>query len=444
MPVIVTIVSAIVGNILGYTMFKQFFVDAYYGSYSLPTYQTTWNLEAFILTTIIPSIIMLLINIWIVSKKLELSPLKFLRHDLTTKTKKKAVRLSSKLDFFSRFRIRIILQNIPNYITMFIGMLFAEFVLLFGFMFSPMLEQYQEDIGNSMFATYQYILKDTVETNTPNAEKYSVNSLIVDTSNDIKDSVSIYGLIKNSKYVDISLSEDDVYISYAYAKKYHVNIGDIITLKNPYGNARYGFTVTGIYEYPSTLAVFMHNTKFNNVFNCDSDYFNGYFSNQEIKDISSKDISSVITVDDLTKVSRQLLVSMGTNSKLFLWFGVIMFTLLIYLLSKLIIEKNANSISMTKILGYSNIEIAQLYILATCVATVISLLVGLPLTNALMKMVFEYAIAEKMSGWIPYIVNFDIFIKMFLLGIVSFTIVAVTQLFKIKKIPMTDALKNVE
>ena len=103
---------------------------------------------------------MLLINIWIVSKKLELSPLKFLRHDLTTKTKKKAVRLSSKLDFFSRFRTRIILQNIPNYITMFIGMLFAEFVLLFGFMFSPMLEQYQEDIGNSMFATYQYILKD--------------------------------------------------------------------------------------------------------------------------------------------------------------------------------------------------------------------------------------------------------------------------------------------
>ena len=99
---------------------------------------------------------------------------------------------------------------------------------------------------------------------------------------------------------------------------------------------------------------------------------------------------------------------------------------------------------MTKILGYSNIEIAQLYILATCVATVISLLVGLPLTNALMKMVFEYAIAEEMSGWIPYIVNFDIFIKMFLLGIVSFTIVAVTQLFKIKKIPMTDALKNVE
>ena len=123
MPVIVTIVSAIVGNILGYTVFKQFFVDAYYGSYSLPTYQTTWNLEAFILTTIIPSIIMLLINVWIVSKKLELSPLKFLRHDLTTKTKKKTIRLSSKLDFFSRFRIRIILQNLPNYITIWIYVL---------------------------------------------------------------------------------------------------------------------------------------------------------------------------------------------------------------------------------------------------------------------------------------------------------------------------------
>ena len=38
---------------------------------------------------------------------------------------------------------------------------------------------------------------------------------------------------------------------------------------------------------------------------------------------------------------------------------------LIYLLSKIIIEKNAQSISMVKILGYTNGEISKLYIMST-------------------------------------------------------------------------------
>ena len=44
-------------------------------------------------------------------------------------------------------------------------------------------------------------------------------------------------------------------------------------------------------------------------------------------------------------------VSMGNMMVLFQGFGVIMFVLIIYLLSKIIIEKNAQSISMAKITG---------------------------------------------------------------------------------------------
>lgn len=82
---------------------------------------------------------------------------------------------------------------------------------------------------------------------------------------------------------------------------------------------------------------------------------------------------TVITEDDLTKLSRQLTVSMGDFMVLFKYFGVTMFLLLMYLLSKQIIEKNAGSISMVKILGYSNGEIGGLYIVATTAAVVVSL-----------------------------------------------------------------------
>ena len=443
MPLIVTIVSAIVGNILGYTVFKQFFADLYYGSYSLPTYVTIWNAEAFVLTTIIPFIIMMVINVWIISKKLELSPLKFLRHDLDTTSKKKSIRLSTKMVFFSRFRLRVIFQNMPNYITLFVGILFANFILLFGLMFPPLLSVYQDSICDSMFSDYQYILKDEVETNNKDAEKCSVNSLNVYGSA-IDDSVSIYGIVKDSKYIDLSLNDDDVYVSSAYAEKYDIKVNDIITLKAPYGKARYGFTVTGIYEYPSTLAVFMSIPKFNQSFNCEDDYFNGYFSNSKITDIDQKDISSIITVDDLTKVSRQLQRSMGDMTSILSGFGMIMFALLIYLLSKLIIEKNTNSISMTKILGYSNIEISKLYIMSTTLVTVISMLLSIPLCDLTMRLIFKNYVAKALSGWMPYYVPNITFVKMFLMGMVCYILVAVTQLIKIKKIPMDKALRNVE
>lgn len=70
----------------------------------------------------------------------------------------------------------------------------------------------------------------------------------------------------------------------------------------------------------------------------------------------------VIDLESLTKVSRQLDVSMGSMMGLVDAFAVLMFMILIYLLSKIIIEKNAQSISMVKILGYSNREISRLYI----------------------------------------------------------------------------------
>ena len=73
---------------------------------------------------------MLLVNLVLISKRLKLTPLKFLRRDLSTSKKQKAVRLPD-IRFFDRFRLRIILQNKSSYITLFVGIVFANILLLF-------------------------------------------------------------------------------------------------------------------------------------------------------------------------------------------------------------------------------------------------------------------------------------------------------------------------
>lgn len=76
LPVVITLIGALVGNILGYTLLKQVCAGMYYGSYSLPTYVTI--VEAFWMTTVVPVIIMLTINSGVTYYKLRLSPLKFI------------------------------------------------------------------------------------------------------------------------------------------------------------------------------------------------------------------------------------------------------------------------------------------------------------------------------------------------------------------------------
>ncbi|MFR4319385.1 MAG: hypothetical protein ACLT2Z_08510 [Eubacterium sp.] len=100
---VVSFVAAIIGNILGYSLFKNMVADVYYGSYSLTTYKTLWNARAFVLTTVIPLIIMFIINLVSLVNKINLSPLKFLRRDLSKRKKRKASRLPGFK--FSRVRL---------------------------------------------------------------------------------------------------------------------------------------------------------------------------------------------------------------------------------------------------------------------------------------------------------------------------------------------------
>lgn len=442
MPVLVTLFSAVVGNILGYTYFRMVAEDMYYGSYCLSTYEVLWNADAFIQTTVIPVVLMIVINYVMLVSKLRLSPLKFIRRDLSKRQKKKVIRLNTKIGIMKRFRIRIICQNMPNYVMIFVGIFFANIILLLGMAFPALLDKYQEDITSNMICEYQYVLKAPVETKEEGAEEYCAGSLTYVDENGREEGVTLFGIVPDSQYLDIQLAGKGIYISNALSEKYGVLEGDTLKLKE-YGDDTYSFVVEGIYYYPAGLSVFMTQEYFNETFDYDEDYFNGYFSDTEIEDIDDMYIATRITVNDMTKVSRQLNDSIGIMLDLFFVFGVLMFMLIIYLLSKIIIEKNAQSISMTKILGYTNNEIGGLYIMSTTIVVIASMILTLPLVDRIMEWVCMIMMSE-FSGWLPYYVPVSAYIVIVVSGILAYAVIAFMQFRKVKKVPLDMALKNVE
>lgn len=261
-PVTVTLISAIIGNVVGYTVMVKYMASMYYNSYSLPTYNTLWNAEAFIDTTVIPVILMFIINYFVLASKLRISPLKFLRRELSKRTRRKAVRLNTKIPFMHRFRLRVVFQNISNYITLLAGILFASVIVIFSLMFGPLIDDYSKLVGKSIIADYQYVLKAPAETKVSGAEKYCVESLKTLPGKYMEDEITIYGISDNSKYVKADIPDGKVYVSNGYMDKFGIEKGDKIELKDPYSNKKYKFEVAGSYKYDAVISVFMNRNTF--------------------------------------------------------------------------------------------------------------------------------------------------------------------------------------
>lgn len=451
-PVIVLLIASLVGNVLGYTVLKGFMANMYLDSYSLTPYKTVMNVNAFIDTTIIPIAILVAINLFMLVRKLSLSPLKFIRRDLKKRQRKKAFKLNTKINIMTRFRLRVLFQNIPNYITLFFGIFFANIIIIFCLMLTPVVEDLENATIDNIIATNQYVLRvpDDVnaetakmfETNTKGAEKFSMTNLEI-RKNDHTDAVNVIGFEKSSKYFHEKFDGEGVYISTPYAEKYSVKKGDTITLNEAYTDKEYKFKVAGIYEYPSSITVFADREYLNETLGKSSDYFSGYFSNEEITDINERLIASVITKEDLTKTTRQLKVSMGNLMSAFVAVGVVVFVLVIYMLAKVIIEKNTQSISVAKILGYNKREISGIYIRATTVVTILSLIISIPVVDIALKAMWR-ALMMEYSGWMNMNVPLMVYAETIALGVVTYALVALALKRKAGKVPMDEALKNVE
>jgi putative ABC transport system permease protein len=444
LPILSFILGMIVGNVLGYTGLHDFMMNIYRSMYSLGAVKTSWNSEAFLKTTLVPTLIMIAINLAILTWKLRIRPLAFLRREISGSKKKRAARLSTKIPFTWRFRIRIILQNMSNYVTMAVGVVLAGAIIIFGLMFQPLLEEVSKRIADTTISRYQYILKTPEEASEAGAEKFAAETLETAHEDYKTDEVTVYGIVEGSRYIKKPIPAGQVLLSNGFMDKYGVHEGDTVSLYDKYSDRFYDFKVAGEYPYEASLAVFARIDDFNETFDKTPDYYSGYFSDEKLGSLTTSNVYMVADSEAIGGFADQLWKSFADFMGPVRWFGVIMFVLMVYLLAKQVIERNAVSISMTKILGFTPGEIGGLYIVSTSIMVIGSLFLAIPLVDRLLKLIFKTYLYKRLSGYLPYCVSSDCYINMVLLGVGSYIAVAALQLLKIRRIKKSEALKTIE
>lgn len=460
LPVVVTLIGAVIGNVLGYTAFRGMAVSLYYESYSLPYCHLVWSPTALVKTTVIPLVLMFFINLIVIVKKLQLSPPQFLRHDLR-KTRHSNARRIPAWSFLRRFRLRVMFQNLPNYVVLIFGVIFIELMMCFAFGLPDSLDHYGSRAPEMIFADYQYMLmgyKDSegnvIETSESSAERFSAKTLLypketgsfrTGMGSGQDESVTVYGILPDSSYVNMpgELPEKNVYLSSAFMEKFELDTGDTIALHEEYENKTYEFTVYGTIDYEGGIAVFMDQDTFLEVFDKKPGEFTGYFSRNEITDIDEQDIATVITAEDISKVATQLDHSLGGIVNAFKYVLIVLAAALIYLLAKIIIERNERSISMVKILGFKNTEIGSLYIIPTAVVVVLCTVAGFAAGHFLMTGVFKVFML-KMDGYFSYYMRPSSMILSVVYLLFGYLAVSVVDYIRIRRIPLNEALKNME
>ena len=488
-PVIVTLAAALCGNILGYTLLVKPYSTVYYRSFNLPAFKALFNSQALILTTVVPIIIMLFINYAYLVKSLKYSPLDFLRHSISKKKYRK-IQPFKFADFKTRFRFRVLINSIGDYIIMAIGIFIISILLFYAFSASPTFDKFSKASSAGLVSKYQYILKSPVpleaigsdsgatsdsgidshsnidsgssisshsntdlESNNASdsgikqqAEKFTISSgsvyMRIRKSNE---EISTMGISDNSLYfknLNLSKSDNNVVISDGLAKKAEKDVGDYIKIKNEITGKTREYKISAIYKYEPALTAFFPREQLNKIIGKDNGYFNGYLSNQKLN-IDEKFLANTVDKETVSDAGKTLKNIVGPMLDVFTYASLTFFFVFIFILTKIIINKNRLSIAYLKIFGYTRREISLIYIMPTTVVLILTFILSWPLQKKLLGYI-SFVAFSKFAGYFELAISSTLFFKAFGYALLIYILVCIGQVYNISKINYGEVLKNRE
>lgn len=497
LPTLTGLVGGIVGNVAGYTLLSAPMRDLYYNSYSLPPFVASFDAQVFFFTTVVPFVLLVGITFVGLVRKLGATPLAFLRNEVGHKSRRANLVLPARLPFGLRFRLRVFLRNASHFVVLFFGISFCSLLLLFGLCMMPLVEHYVEQLKSDVVASHLYMLKAplqldgtaaeraawsavetlattehpeeefdlaelvdmaalslTVDTsanpvntqkNTPEAitqaERFCATSLNVDRIySDTPEEVTVYGIEEDSRYwSDMDVSDGKVVIGAGMASKMDKKPGDVVTYTDKYTNETYDLTVASVWGSSANMSTYMSREAFIDLFDKDEDYFSGYASDVPLA-LDQRYVATEITPESMSSAAEQMQESMGSIMGMMLYVSVPIYLVLIYLLTKTVIDRSARYISYMKVFGYHNREVSRLYVRAITTTVLVSLVASLPFVLWLITILVRVVMDRYAGNLAIYIAPISL-VQVVAIGAAAYAAIALMHVLRIRRVSLALALK---
>lgn len=276
------------------------------------------------------------------------------------------------------------------------------------------------------------------------AEKYAVYQLQYDRGNgNGEEAISVYGISPNSRYwKNLDVGDGRVVFGGGLLDKFGWSEGQKVELRDKYEARDYSLEYAGkdcIWGSKSDMNIYMSIDDFNELFDNDAAYFNGYVSDEKL-DLDARYFAGDTTPDDMRAVGDQFIGMMSKMIGMMIGLAVFIFLLFMYLLTKGVIDHSARSISYMKVFGYRDGEISHLYIRSITLCVAASLVLSLPVIIGSLTAIFR-------SMLLSYNGNIEIYVPAWSMavcvgiGFATYLIVALLHMRSIKRVSLAEALK---
>lgn len=443
-PIIISLLGGILGTILGIITVSPLlhYMITYF---NIPSIDSSYSPLYIAISPIIP-LIFLVTSVWIIaSKALKLSPLQLMRGNIGNS---KVGKLEKKLKLYrfkfeTKFKIRELWRNIPRTLILILGVTIASMFLLLGFISKNSIDSILEKgYKNTYKYEYNYILNKIHNENTYGGDEYNFSSF---KTGENGENFSIYGLKSNAKSISLvdknnsPLIFDRTIITLPLAEELNLSIGDTIQVINNYTNVKSSLKIDAIANSYMDKAIYMPLDKFNKIMNLPEDSFIGIYSdkplnidNSKIFKLGSK-TESIAAFNSILEPLKYSLIIMGLIS-------AIISLIVIYIITTLIVEENKGSISMLKVLGYTNKEINSLIINSGRIPVIIGYLISIPLLIASIKKLMD-SVTKGTNFSLPINIDYIYTITGFVIIYLTYELSKYLARKKVLSVQMSDSLK---
>ena len=496
LPIVVGVAGAIAGNALGYTLLVLPMQNLYYNSYGFPPYHTTFNLGVLVFTTIVPLVLLVVITFIGLVRKLKATPLQFLRREITHRSKRSSMHLPEQLRFVTRFRLRVFVRNLSHFATLFFGIMFGSLLLLFGLAMMPLMNHFAEESAKDVPAEHLYVLKTPMEIdvtssereamaaaeelmltedlgsidpahllglylessrvdaeanvantleNSPEAigqaEKFAMTTLQTPRRlGSLSEDITVYGIQPDSRYwSDVPVQDGKACVGLGAQQKCAIGLDEAREFTDKYTGDSYEISFDQTVGNATTMSVYLTLDDFNRLLGNDADYFSGYASDLPLA-LNSRYVATEITPEQMMGVAEQMQDSMGTMAQSLLYAVVPLFLILIYLLTKTVIDRSARYISYMKVFGYHDREISKLYVRSITVTVLVSLVLCLPIIVGVIDLLVQVMMSQY-SGNLEIWIAPQTYAIEVLIGAATYAVVALLHMRRIHRVPLALAMK---
>lgn len=409
----VSLVGAALGIILGKYFLGSVFLNLEMSFFEVPNGKVFINPKTYLVALLV-IIVISIITFMTSYKELKKKPADSLKNELP-KIKNGSLNLTTKgilkkLNFASKWNLRDIFRNKFRTITGIIGIVgcCTLIVCALGMLNSMnyFIKLQFDDLYNF---DYKLSLKENIsEANLKSiTNKYGNNTsetlaIEIKDQNDNRESNTIFvddsnGYIRfiDDKYNFTKLdSSDGIYVTYKFADKYDIKIGDKVKW-HVYGNKKYYESkVVGFYKDPQVQGLTATKEYIESLgitYEPDCLYTNRDLS--KIKNI--KDVEVIQNINELKEAINNMLSMMKKMIIIIVVFAVLLGVVIIYNMSILSFGEKEYQFATLKVLGFNNRRIEKIFSLQNSWICIVSIILGLPLGHSLTSYLFKACLDEN-------------------------------------------------